>query len=54
VGPWSDAAEADRVQVQIGKTSVNYVQILNGLQVGDSVILSDMSAYDNYDRVELK
>jgi HlyD family secretion protein len=54
VGPWSDATEADRVQVQIGKTSVNYVEILKGLQVGDSVILSDMSAYDNYDRVELK
>ena len=54
VGPWSDATEADRVQVQIGKTSVNYVQILKGLQVGDTVILSDMSAYDNYDRVELK
>jgi HlyD family secretion protein len=54
VGPWSDATEADRVQVQLGKTSVNYVQILKGLQVGDSVILSDMSAYDNYDRIELK
>jgi HlyD family secretion protein len=54
VGPWSDAKEADRVQVELGKTSVSYVQILKGLQVGDTVILSDMSAYDNFDRVELK
>jgi len=35
-------------------TSVNDVEIKNGLQVGDQVILSDMSAEDNYDRVELK
>lgn len=54
VGPWSDAREADRVQVELGKTSVNYVQILKGLNVGDTVVLSDMSAYDNYDRIELK
>jgi hypothetical protein len=33
---------------------VSYVQIMKGLQVGDTVILSDMSAYDNFDRVELK
>jgi HlyD family secretion protein len=54
VGPWSDAKEADRVQVALGKTSVNYVQIDKGLQVGDTVVLSDMSAYDAYDRIELK
>lgn len=53
-GPWSDAKEAVRIQVELGKTSVSYVQILKGLQVGDTVILSDMSAYDNFDRVELK
>lgn len=53
-GPWADAKEATRVQVQLGKASVNYVQILKGLNVGDTVILSDMSAEDNYDRVELK
>jgi HlyD family secretion protein len=53
-GPWTNAAEADRVQVQLGKTSVNYVQVLKGLKAGDTVILSDMSAYDNYDRIELK
>ena len=53
-GPWSDAKEAVRVQVELGKVSVSYVQILKGLNVGDTVILSDMSAYDNFDRVELK
>lgn len=54
IGPWSDAKEAVRVQVELGKTSVSDVQIIKGLQVGDTVILSDMSAYDQFDRVELK
>jgi HlyD family secretion protein len=53
-GPWSDAKEAVRVQVELGKTSVSNVQILKGLDVGDNVILSDMSAYDAFDRIELK
>lgn len=46
--------EAVRVQVQLGRTSVNTVEIVKGLQVGDQVILSDMSAWDNFDRVQLK
>jgi len=46
--------EAVRVKVQLGKTSVNMVQIVAGLQPGDRVILSDMSAWDAYDRVKLK
>jgi HlyD family secretion protein len=45
---------AVRVPVGIGSESVNTVEIRQGLNVGDSVILSDMSAWDNYDRVELK
>ncbi|MFZ0522382.1 MAG: HlyD family efflux transporter periplasmic adaptor subunit [Candidatus Acidiferrales bacterium] len=49
-----DGKEATRVQVALGRSSVNTVEILKGLQVGDKVILSDMSAWDNYDRVELK
>jgi len=49
-----DGTEADRVKVELGRTSVNTVEILKGLSVGDTVVLSDMSAYDNYDRVELK
>jgi HlyD family secretion protein len=40
--------------VGIGSESVNTVEVRKGLNVGDSVILSDMSAWDNYDRVELK
>jgi HlyD family secretion protein len=45
---------AVRVPVGIGSESVNTVEIRKGLNVGDAVILSDMSAWDNYDRVELK
>jgi HlyD family secretion protein len=46
--------EAVRVPVEIGSESVNTVEVRKGLNVGDSVILSDMSAWDNYDRVELR
>jgi multidrug efflux pump subunit AcrA (membrane-fusion protein) len=46
--------EAVRVPVGIGSESVNTVEVRKGLNVGDAVILSDMSAWDNYDRVELK
>ncbi|MFZ0410503.1 MAG: HlyD family efflux transporter periplasmic adaptor subunit [Candidatus Acidiferrales bacterium] len=49
-----DGKEAVRVQVSLGRTSVNTVEIRKGLQVGDEVILSDMSAWDNFDRVQLK
>ena len=45
---------AVRVQVTLGKISVTTVEILRGLSVGDKVILSDMSQYDNVDRVRLK
>jgi HlyD family secretion protein len=47
-------SEAVRVPVGIGSESVNTVEIRQGLNVGDSVILSDMSAWDSYDRVELR
>lgn len=46
--------EAVAVKVAIGKVSVSDVQILSGLNVGDIVILSDMSAYDNFDRIRIK
>jgi HlyD family secretion protein len=45
--------EAVRTRVRIGKVSVNSIEILEGLQVGDEVILSDMSAYDADDRLRL-
>jgi HlyD family secretion protein len=43
-----------RVQVMLGRSSVNLVEIVRGLEVGDKVILSDMSQWDNVDRVRLK
>ena len=46
--------EAVRVPVKLGRTSLSTIEIVEGLQVGDQVILSDMSAYDAYDRIRLK
>ncbi len=46
--------EAVRVTAQLGETSVNEVEVRSGLEEGDVVILSDMSAWDSYDRVRLK
>ena len=48
-----DQQYANRVQVKIGKTSVNTVEILSGLQPGDQVILSDMTQFDGHDRIRL-
>ena len=45
--------EAVRVQVKLGKSSVNIIQVTEGLAVGDQVILSDMSMWDTVDRVRL-
>ena len=50
----ADGVTAERVQVKLGKSSVNTIEVLSGLKVGDQVILSDMSAYDAYDRIRLK
>jgi HlyD family secretion protein len=49
-----DDSDAERVNVKLGRSSVNTVEILSGLQVGDKVILSDMSQWDNVDRIRLK
>jgi HlyD family secretion protein len=46
--------EASRVQVTLGRSSVNTVEVVSGLQVGDQVVLSDMSAWDAFDRVRLR
>jgi len=45
---------AIRVSVQLGKSSVNEIEITEGLQPGDIVILSDMSQWDGYERVRLR
>ena len=44
-----DGVHASRVQVQVGRTSVNTIEIREGLAEGDEVILSDMSGWDAYD-----
>jgi HlyD family secretion protein len=49
-----DGAEAVRVNVKLGRTSVNLVEVSQGLQVGDKVILSDMSQWENFDRIRLR
>ncbi len=45
--------EAVRVSVQLGRSSVNTIEVVRGIQMGDQVIVSDMSAWDAYDRVRL-
>ncbi len=49
-----DGKYAVRVPVKVGRASVNTIQVLDGLKEGDTVILSDMSRYDNVDRVRLE
>ena len=48
------SGEADLVQVKLGLSSVNAVEIVSGLKEGDTVVLSDMSAWDSVNRVRLK
>ena len=49
----SGSSEAVRTPVQLGRSSVNTIEIKNGLQPGDQVILSDTSAWDSHDRIRL-
>ncbi len=49
-----DGAEAERVNVKLGRSSVNSIEVLDGLKEGDKIILSDMSAYDTADRIHVK
>lgn len=48
-----DGKFADKVKVAFGRSSVNTIEIKDGLKVGDRVILSDMSQWDQYDRIRL-
>jgi HlyD family secretion protein len=50
----ADGKTASRVNVKLGRSSVNAVEILDGLREGDQVILSDMSRWDNVDRIRLE
>jgi HlyD family secretion protein len=48
-----DGVYANRTQVQLGRSSVNTIEIVKGLNPGDQVILSDMSQWDSHDRIKL-
>ncbi len=50
----SEAGDAARVQVSLGKSSVNAIEVKSGLDAGDQVVLSDMSAWDAFERVRLR
>jgi HlyD family secretion protein len=50
----ADGHDATRVPVKVGKSSVNSIQVIDGLHEGDTVILSDMSRWDNTDRIRLQ
>jgi RND family efflux transporter MFP subunit len=49
-----DGHDATRVPVKVGRASVNSIQIVDGLHEGDTVVLSDMSRWDNTDRIRLQ
>lgn len=49
-----DGVHAVRVSVELGRSSVNTIEILRGLEPGDRVVLSDMTQYANVDRVRIK
>jgi RND family efflux transporter MFP subunit len=49
-----DGKTATRVPVKVGRASVNNIQVIEGLKVGDTVILSDMSRWDSVDQVRLQ
>ena len=48
-----DGKYAAKTKVTFGRSSVNTIEVKEGLKVGDRVILSDMSAYDAYERIKL-
>jgi len=49
-----DGRYAVRSRVQFGRTSVSTIEVLEGLEIGDEIILSDMSQWDGCDRIRLK
>jgi HlyD family secretion protein len=49
-----DGDHASRVQVELGRSSVDTIEILRGLDEGDQVILSDSSRWDDHDRIRLR
>ena len=49
-----DGRDATRVPVKVGRASVNSIQVIDGLREGDTVVLSDMTRWDNTDRIRLQ
>lgn len=49
----NNGREAIRTPVKLGRSSVNFIEVIDGLAQGEQVILSDMSTWDAYDRVRL-
>ncbi|MFN2513435.1 MAG: efflux RND transporter periplasmic adaptor subunit [Pyrinomonadaceae bacterium] len=49
-----DGQEATRTQVALGRNSVSTIEIVSGLREGDQVILSDTSAWDNYNQIRIR
>ena len=49
-----DGTHASRARVSLGRASVNTIEVLEGLQPGDRVVLSDMSTWDQFDRVRIE
>jgi HlyD family secretion protein len=49
-----DGKYAERVNVKLGRSSVNTIEVLGGLKEGDKVIISDMSRWDAVERVRIK
>jgi hypothetical protein len=49
----SNGKYANRVPVELGRGSVSTIVVMRGLREGDQVILSDMSRFDNVDRIQL-
>jgi HlyD family secretion protein len=48
-----EGKRADRVTVKLGRSSVNTMEVIEGLKPGDQVILSDMAAQDGFDSIRL-
>ena len=50
----TNGGNASRESVTFGRSSVTEIEVVRGLDVGDRVVLSDMSAWDGYDRLRLR
>jgi HlyD family secretion protein len=49
-----DGQDAIRTQVTLGRASVSTIEVVSGLREGDQVILSDTSAWDNYNEIRVR